>query len=68
MGEYGGKTVKEILKSKKASVKYAKLPKGSPSWNDILQLKWEEIVKRASRREVGYKTIRKLLSDSEYDK
>ena len=68
MANNAGKTVEEILKTKKASVKYARLPTGSPSWDDILQEKWEEIIKRARRRETGYKTIRKLLSDSEYDK
>ena len=68
MASNAGKTVEEILKTKKASVKYVRLPNGCPSWDDILQEKWEEIIKRARRREAGYKTIRKLLSDSEYDK
>jgi hypothetical protein len=66
--ENTGKTVAEILKGKKASCKNARLPKGSPSWDDILDLSWEEIDERARRRLPGYKTFRKLLSDPEYDK
>jgi len=68
MGANAGKTVAEILKSKKASVKYASLPKGSPSWDDIMHLTWEEITRRARRRELGFKTFKKLLSDPEYQK
>ena len=41
---------------------------GSPSWDDILNEKWADIKDKASRRVPGYKTFRKLLSDSEYDK
>jgi hypothetical protein len=68
MASNKGKTVAEILRGKKASVKQAALPKGSPSWDDILSLPWEEIDKRAKQRKRGYRTIRKLLSDPEYDK
>jgi hypothetical protein len=68
MASNAGKTVAEILRRKKASVKNAPLPPGSPSWDDILNLPWEEIVKRARRRDPGYQTIRKLLSDPEYNK
>jgi hypothetical protein len=38
-----GKTVAEILRNKKASIKSAALPKGSPSWEEILEMQWEEI-------------------------
>ncbi|HYT95633.1 MAG TPA: hypothetical protein VEL76_43340 [Gemmataceae bacterium] len=68
MASNAGKTVAEILKGKKGSLKQAPLPKGSPSWDEILPLTWEEIDTRAKRRERGYKTIRKLLSDPEYNK
>ena len=63
-----GKTVEEILKGKKAGIKQVALPKGSPSWDDILGDLWEEITRGAKQRLPGYKTIRKLLSDPEYDK
>jgi hypothetical protein len=66
--DYANLTVAEILKGKKASIKYAPLPKGSPSWDDILDESWEEIDRRARARIPGYKTIRKLLKDKEYDK
>ena len=65
---YAGKTVSEILKGKKASIKDAALDRGSPSWDDVLHLTWEEIRDRAKRRQPGYKTIKKLLGSREYDK
>ena len=68
MADHAGKTVAEILKSKKASVRDARLDPGSPSWDDILDLPWEEIVARAKKRRIGYKTIKKLLGSKEYDK
>jgi hypothetical protein len=68
MADNAGKTVEQILKGKQAGVKKAPLPRGSPSWDDVLNLTWEEISKRARRRVPGYKTIRKLLSDPEYNK
>jgi len=42
-----GKTVREILTSKRASVKDAGLDPGSPAWDDVLDLTWEEVVERA---------------------
>jgi hypothetical protein len=68
VSENRGKTVAEILRSKKASVKKAPLPEGSPSWESILEFTWEEVQKKAKRRVRGFKTIRKLLSDPEYNK
>jgi hypothetical protein len=68
MSENAGKTVAEILRDKKASIKQAALEPGSPSWDEIMDLTWEDIQDRAKRREVGYKTIKKLLSSQEYDK
>jgi hypothetical protein len=68
MPSNAGKTVAQILKGKKASIKQAALPKGSPAWAEILKVKWEEIDKRAKQRKPGYRTIRKLLTDPEYNK
>ena len=68
MADYAGKTVEEILVGKKASIRDASLPRESPSWDDILDMTWEEIVRRAKRRLPGYKTIKKLLGNKEYDK
>ena len=68
MASNAGKTVVEILKGKTGRIKYAPLPPGSPSWGEILHLTWEEIDARAKRRVTGYRTIRKMLSDPEYDK
>jgi hypothetical protein len=61
-------TVREILRRKKGSIRNAALGPGSPSWDDIVDLTWEEITRRAKNREPGYKTFKKLLSAGEYDK
>ncbi len=68
MPSNAGKTVAEILQTKKASIQKAPLPRGSPSWTDILKEPWEVITKRAQQRIPGYQTIRKLLNDPEYNK
>jgi len=63
-----GKTVAEILKEKKAYIRYVPLDRGSPSWDDILHLTWEEVERRARRRDVGFHTFRKLLLDDRFNK
>ena len=68
MADNAGKTVAEILQGQAGSIKHAPLEPGSPSWDDILHLTWEEIDERAKRREPGFKTIQKLLSDRRFDK
>jgi hypothetical protein len=68
MANNAGKTVEEILRGKKASIRDASLNPGSPAWDEILDVTWEEIVERAKRRRPGYKTIKKLLGSKEYDK
>lgn len=68
MMDYSGKTVEEILKTKRAAIRQAPLEKGSPSWDDILHLTWEEVVKKHKRRERGFKIFHKLLKDSRIDK
>jgi hypothetical protein len=68
MSPNAGKTLAEILRGKRANLKNAPLPKGAPSWDEILPVKWEEIDARAKRRQRGYQTIRKLLTDPEYNK
>jgi hypothetical protein len=68
MSANSGKTVAEILKGKQAKIRQAPLPRGSPSWDDIMGLTWEEIEDRARQRIPGYKTFRKLLTDGRFDK
>jgi hypothetical protein len=68
MHRFAGKTVVEILKDKKGSVKDAPLEEGSPGWDQISALTWEEIEDRAKAGWPGYKTIKKLLGSREYDK
>lgn len=61
-------TVRQILRRKKGTIKEPGLERGSPSWDEILDETWAEIKEKAARRVPGYKTFRKLLSDSEYQK
>jgi hypothetical protein len=68
MNANAGKTVEQILLKKQGSIKQAPLERGSPSWDDILHLTWEEVVERAERREIGFKTFRKLLREKRYNK
>ena len=65
---FSGKRVIDILKLKKGSIKQAKLPEGSPSWDDINQMLWEEIEANANANIIGFRAIRKLLSDRRFDK
>ncbi len=67
-GKNAGKKVRDILRGKKASIKNAPLPPGSPSWESIMDDTWEDIQTRAKAREPGYDTIRKLLSDSRFNR
>ncbi len=66
--KFAGMTVTEILEKKKGSIKDAALDEGAPTWDEIADMPWEEIVDRAKRREPGYQTFKKLLSGQEYDK
>lgn len=68
MANWSGMTVDEILKHKKASIRTAALDPGSPNWDDILHLTWEEIQSRAKRNRPGYKTFKKLLGSREYNR
>ena len=65
---YSGQTVAEILIDKRAGIKKAALDEGSPSWDDIMELTWEEIEENHRRRVRGFKTIRKLLNERRFDK
>ena len=63
-----GKTVAEILRGKQGRIRAVPLDPGSPSWDDILHLSWEEVEERAARRERGFRTFRKLLTDGRFNK
>ena len=60
--------VREILRLKRAGIRTAPLPLGTPAWSELLEWTWEEVDEAASRGEVGMRTIRKLLSDSRFDR
>ncbi len=63
-----GKTVAQILATKKGSVKNAPLPPGFPGWDRVADLHWEEVVERARRNDAGFRELRKLLSDKRFDR
>ncbi len=67
-GNQDNETGTDILKRKKASIKQAPLPAGSPSWGQIEKEKWKDIKKKAKQGKTGYRAIRKLLSDKRFDK
>jgi len=66
--KYSGKRVDEILRLKKASVRNAPLPPGSPSWTVVESMLWEDVDDAAKADGTGFKTIRKLLTDSQFDR
>lgn len=68
MAKNTGKTVRQILKGKRGAIRQAPLEANSPSWDAILDLTWDEIVERAEADEPGYRTIKKLLGDTRFDK
>ncbi len=68
MGSNTGRTVREILTGKRAAIRQAPLKPGAPSWDDILDLTWEEVEERAKKKETGFRTFRKLLTDGRFDK
>lgn len=60
--------VSEILKSKRAGIKQAPLPRGAPSWDELQQLTWGDIEERTRQGQNGYKMIKKLLTKKEYER
>ena len=63
-----GKTVAQILRGKRGSIKTARLDRGSPSWDDIMNMTWEELEECKDRGETGFRTFHKLLSDKRFNK
>jgi hypothetical protein len=66
--KYAGMFVKDILRAKKASVRSAPLPEGSPEWRDVEEMTWEEVDLAAREGQPGFKTIRKLLTDGRFER
>jgi hypothetical protein len=66
--KYKGQRVADILKQKKGGIKQAQLPEGAPSWEDFLEMTWEEIENGAETGEPGFKVVKKLLTDKRFDK
>ena len=63
-----GKTVREIMKGKRGAIRTAPLEPGSPSWDDILDMVWEEVVKKAVADQPGFRTFKKLLGEGRFNK
>jgi hypothetical protein len=66
--KFSGKTASDILRQKKASIKLARLPKGSPDWDEFSEMTWEEIEHGVRVNKPGFKVVRKLLTDKRFDK
>jgi hypothetical protein len=66
--DYVGQKVADILKRKKASIKQARLPQGSPAWDAFMEMTWEQIEAGARAHRPGFKVVRKLLTDKRFDK
>ena len=66
--ENGGKTIEQILKKRKGSIRNVELDRGSPSFDDIKDITWEELQRRAKQNEIGFKTIKKVLTDGRFKK
>ena len=65
---YVGQKVAEILRRKKASIKQARILPGSPDWDAVMEMTWEQIEAGARANRPGFKVIRKLLTDKRFDK
>lgn len=65
---FDGLTVTEILRFKLASIKKAPLPPGSPSWESIGSVKWEELESGAQQNRPGFKVFKKLLKETRFDR
>jgi hypothetical protein len=66
--DYVGQKVTDILKRKKASIKQARLPSGSPAWDAFMEMTWEQVEAGARANSPGFKVVRKLLTDKRFDK
>jgi hypothetical protein len=66
--QHAGKTVEELLRTKQGRIRRAPLDPGSPDWDEILDLAWEDIEERADRNEPGFRTIKKLLNQKRFNK
>lgn len=62
------KTVEEILKTKKGSIKNAPLPPGGPDWKDLLKMTLRQIKELAQKNVTGFKEIYKLLTDGRFNR
>jgi hypothetical protein len=68
MHKYAGMTVGDILRRKKASVRSAPLPPGTPPWGELEVMVWEDVDLAARSNQPGFRMIRKLLTDSRFDR
>ena len=61
--KYARTTVRDILRSKKASVRRA------PNWSDdFLDMTWEELIEAARSRVPHAQSVKKLLTDLRFDR
>ena len=62
------KTVEEILRTKRGSIKNAPKKPGDPNWDLILGMTLREIQELAQKGDKGFARIYKLLTDLRFNK
>ncbi|HEY4940045.1 MAG TPA: hypothetical protein VII56_01350 [Rhizomicrobium sp.] len=60
--------VKTVLERKKGLIRKAPLPRGSPSWSNLQHETMGDIERKARENVVGYRTVKKLLTDRRFEK
>ena len=65
---FSGMLVSDILKRKKSGIRQAPLPIGSPGWDDLLTMTWEQVEAGAKANRPGFRAVRKLLADRRFDR
>jgi RHS repeat-associated protein len=65
---HGSPTVSDVLATKRASIMRARLPEGSPGWDEIRDMTMAEVEQLAKQNAPGFRTIQKLLTDLRFNK
>jgi hypothetical protein len=53
---------------RRASIKQARLPQGTPDWDTFSQMTWEQVEDVARANRPGFKVVRKPLTAKRFDK
>jgi RHS repeat-associated protein len=67
-GNRDQRTVAQVLRGKRGSIRQAPLPQGSPSWDAILDMTMADVRAAAAANRPGFRTILKLLTDQRFNR